>query len=69
MTTTGKQLFTTLTEDGTLTLEIAEKEFADPKPNQVLVNDGFASQTFASARSFDRKQCPALSSVVETGGR
>ena len=37
MTTTGKQLFTTLESDGTLTLEIAESTFPDPKENQVLV--------------------------------
>ena len=37
MTTTGKQLFTTLTADGTLTLEIAENTFKDPVGNQVLV--------------------------------
>ena len=37
MTTTGKQLFTTLEADGTLTLEITETEFPDPKSNQVLV--------------------------------
>ena len=37
MATTGKQLFTTLTSDGTLTLEIAESEFRDPTGNQVLV--------------------------------
>ena len=37
MTTTGKQLFTTLEADGTLTLEIAESTFPDPKANQVLV--------------------------------
>ena len=37
MTTTGKQLFTTLTSDGTLTVEIANSEFPDPTGNQVLV--------------------------------
>ena len=37
MTTTGKQLFTTLTNDGTLTVEIANSEFPDPTGNQVLV--------------------------------
>ena len=37
MTTTGKQLFTTLEADGTLTLEIAESTFPEPKSNQVLV--------------------------------
>ncbi len=37
MTTTGKQLFTTLTSDGTLTVEIADSEFPDPTGNQVLV--------------------------------
>jgi len=37
MTTTGKQLFTTLTSDGKLTLEIAEETFPEPKGNQVLV--------------------------------
>ena len=33
MTTTGKQLFTTLESDGPLTLEIAESTFPDPKDN------------------------------------
>ena len=37
MTTTGKQLFTTLTSDGTLTVEIANSEFPDPTGNRVLV--------------------------------
>ena len=37
MTTTGKQLFTTLESDGTLTVEIAQSEFPDPTGNQVLV--------------------------------
>ena len=37
MTKTGKQLFTTLDSDGTLTLEIAESRFKDPTGNQVLV--------------------------------
>src|SRR3546814_9745948 len=37
MTTTGNQLFTTLTSDGTLTVEVAEVQFADPTGNQVLV--------------------------------
>lgn len=37
MTTTGKQLFTTLTSDGKLTLEIAEQTFPEPTGNQVLV--------------------------------
>lgn len=37
MTTTGKQLFTTLTADGTLTLEVATSEFPAPTGNQVLV--------------------------------
>jgi NADPH:quinone reductase-like Zn-dependent oxidoreductase len=37
MTTTGKQLFTTLEADGTLTLELGETEFPEPKGNQVLV--------------------------------
>ncbi len=35
--TTGKQLFTTLTEDGNLTLEISEESFPEPTGNQVLV--------------------------------
>lgn len=35
--TTGKQLFTTLDPDGTLTLEIAESSFPEPTGNQVLV--------------------------------
>ncbi|MFN2100074.1 zinc-binding dehydrogenase [Altererythrobacter sp. MF3-039] len=37
MSTTGKQLFTTLTSDGTLTVEIVDSEFPDPTGNQVLV--------------------------------
>lgn len=37
MTTTGKQLFTTLNPDGKLTLEIAESTFPAPTGNQVLV--------------------------------
>ena len=37
MTTTGKQIFTTLDADGTLTVEVAETTFPDPKGNQVLV--------------------------------
>ncbi|OBX20466.1 NADH oxidase [Erythrobacter sp. QSSC1-22B] len=37
MTTTGKQIFTTLASDGTLTVEVAESTFPDPKGNQVLV--------------------------------
>ena len=37
MTTTGKQLFTTLDPDGELTLEIAEETFPEPTGNQVLV--------------------------------
>ena len=37
MTTTGKQLFTTLTADGKLTLEVAESKFPEPTGNQVLV--------------------------------
>src|SRR3546814_13690169 len=37
MSTTGNQLFTTLTSDGTLTVEVAEVQFADPTGNQVLV--------------------------------
>ncbi|GAB5352634.1 zinc-binding dehydrogenase [Qipengyuania sp. 483] len=35
--TTGKQLFTTLESDGTLTLAIEEVTFPEPKGNQVLV--------------------------------
>lgn len=35
--TTGKQLFTTLTADGKLTLEVAESTVPEPKGNQVLV--------------------------------
>ncbi len=35
--TTGKQLFTTLAPDGTLTVEVAESEFPAPTGNQVLV--------------------------------
>ena len=37
MTTTGKQIFTTLASDGTLTVELAESTFPDPTGNQVLV--------------------------------
>lgn len=37
MATTGKQLFTTLSADGKLTVEVAETEFPDPTGNQVLV--------------------------------
>ncbi len=37
MTTTGKQIFTTLASDGTLTVELAESNFPDPTGNQVLV--------------------------------
>lgn len=37
MATTGKQLFTTLDSEGTLTLEIANSEFPDPTGNKVLV--------------------------------
>ncbi len=37
MTTTGKQLFTTLIADGKLTLEVAEATFPAPIGNQVLV--------------------------------
>jgi NADPH:quinone reductase len=35
--TTGKQLFTTLVPDGTLTVEVAETEFPAPTGSQVLV--------------------------------
>ena len=35
--TTGKQLFTTLTADGKLTLEVSEESFPAPTGNQVLV--------------------------------
>ncbi|KEO90950.1 NADH oxidase [Erythrobacter longus] len=35
--TTGKQLFTTLSSDGKLTLEVSEETFPEPKANQVLV--------------------------------
>lgn len=35
--TTGKQIFTTLAPDGTLTVELAESTFPEPKGNQVLV--------------------------------
>lgn len=35
--TTGKQLFTTLAPDGTLTVEVAETDFPAPTGNQVLV--------------------------------
>jgi len=37
MTITGKQLFTTLSPDGKLTLDISEETFPDPTGNQVLV--------------------------------
>lgn len=37
MTTTGKQLFTTLQSDGTLTVAIEDVTFDDPTGNQVLV--------------------------------
>lgn len=37
MTTTGKQLFTTLAADGTLTVEVGTSQFPDPTGNQVLV--------------------------------
>ena len=37
MPTTGKQLFTTLSPDGKLTVEVAESQFPDPTGNQVLV--------------------------------
>lgn len=37
MATTGKQLFTTLTPEGELRLEIADTQFPDPTGNQVLV--------------------------------
>ncbi|MBD3730451.1 MAG: zinc-binding dehydrogenase [Sphingomonadales bacterium] len=37
MATTGKQLFTTLEADGTLTVAIEEASFPDPTGNQVLV--------------------------------
>ncbi|MEQ5871880.1 zinc-binding dehydrogenase [Sagittula sp. NFXS13] len=37
MATTGKQLFTTLEEDGTLTVAIEEVSFPDPTGKQVLV--------------------------------
>jgi NADPH:quinone reductase-like Zn-dependent oxidoreductase len=37
MTTTGKQIFTTLEADGTLTVEVATSTFSDPAGGQVLV--------------------------------
>lgn len=37
MSTTGKQIFTTLEADGTLTVEVAESTFPQPKGSQVLV--------------------------------
>ena len=37
MTTPGRQLASTLTADGTLTLEVVDKVFPDPTGNQVLV--------------------------------
>ncbi|QWC56149.1 zinc-binding dehydrogenase [Erythrobacter sp. 3-20A1M] len=37
MSTTGKQIFTTLESDGTLTVELADSEWQAPTGNQVLV--------------------------------
>ncbi len=37
MTTTGKQVFTTLAAGGTLTVELADSSFPEPKGSQVLV--------------------------------
>jgi NADPH:quinone reductase len=37
MTTTGRQIFTTLAPDGTLTVEVGEANFPAPTGNQVLV--------------------------------
>ena len=37
MTTTGRQLISTLTADGTMVLELQEKTFPEPTGNQVLV--------------------------------
>ncbi len=37
MTTTGKQIFTTLDKGGALTVEVGTQDFADPTGNQVLV--------------------------------
>ncbi|KWV90455.1 zinc-binding dehydrogenase [Erythrobacter sp. YT30] len=37
MTTTGQKLYTTLTADGALTLEVVEETFPEPTGNQVLV--------------------------------
>jgi NADPH2:quinone reductase len=37
MSTTGKQLFTTLEANGTLTVEVATSTFPEPKGAQVLV--------------------------------
>ena len=37
MTTTGRQIFTTLAPDGTLTVEVGETSFPAPTGNQVLV--------------------------------
>ncbi|MEG3089820.1 NADH oxidase, partial [Sphingomonas sp. PB4P5] len=37
MSTVGKQVFTTLGSDGTLTVEVAETTFPEPKGAQVLV--------------------------------
>ncbi len=37
MTTTGKQIFSTLESDGTLTVEVGTTTFPDPTGNQVLV--------------------------------
>ncbi len=49
MTTTGKQIFSTLAADGTLTVEVGNAEFAQPTGRQVLVKDG--SGTDQSIRS------------------
>ncbi|RPF72326.1 alcohol dehydrogenase catalytic domain-containing protein [Aurantiacibacter spongiae] len=37
MTTTGRQLVSTMNADNTMTLELVEREFPEPKGNQVLV--------------------------------
>ena len=37
MTTTGRQLVSTLSADGTLVLELQERTFPEPTGNQVLV--------------------------------
>ncbi len=65
MAQTGKQLLTTLTEDGTLTVEIAETTFPDPTGSQVLVkveaspiNPSDLGLLFASADTDNAQYAP-----------